>query len=93
MTSDASRAREEAEIRKLIDDRAEAVRARDVDGASANVTPDVLLFDIVNPLQSSGSGAARTRLEQWLSSFQESPIGYDVLDVTVTASDDVAFCH
>lgn len=93
MNTDHETTREEAEIRQLIEDRAEAVRTRDVDGTMANVAPDVLLFDIVNPLQSTGSNAARTRLDEWLSSFQKGPIGYDVLDVSVTASDNVAFCH
>ncbi len=93
MTTEFDNSRAEAEIRKLVDDRADAVRARDVDAAMANVATDVLLFDLVNPLQSTGSDAARNRLAEWLSSFQDGPIGYDVLDVSITAGDDVAFCH
>jgi ketosteroid isomerase-like protein len=43
-----------AHIRALIDAQAEAIRAKDIDGSVSNYAPDVLLFDVVNPLQSIG---------------------------------------
>jgi uncharacterized protein (TIGR02246 family) len=81
-----------AHIRALIDGQAEAIRAKDIDGSAANYAPDVLLFDVVNPLQSIGSDALRRRLAEWFSSF-EGPIGYELRDLTIAAGDDVAFSH
>jgi uncharacterized protein (TIGR02246 family) len=92
MTADRSKATAEAEIRALIDAQAEAIRAKDIDGSAANYAPDVLLFDVVNPLQSIGADAARRRLAEWFSSF-EGPIGYELRDLTIAAGDDVAFAH
>ena len=77
MTREHSRTTHEAQIRALIDDRVEAVRARDADGAMSNIAPDVLSFDVVNPLQHLGSGAIRQRAEEWFASFQ-GPIGYEI---------------
>jgi len=85
-------AKGEAEIRALIDSQIKAVRARDVGGLLASYAPDVLVFDLVNPLEYRGSGALRKRAAEWLSSF-EGPVGYEVHDLRITAGDDIAFCH
>lgn len=92
MTGENSHAVDEAQIRELIEGNAAAVRATDIEGAMSNYAPDVLLFDLINPLQNSGLDALRKRLEQWFSSFQ-SPIGYELRDLSITAGDDVAFCN
>ena len=83
---------DEAVIRKLMDDRAEAVRNKDVSASITNLDPDVLSFDVVNPLQRLGSDASRKRAEQWFSSFQ-GPIGFEIRDLNITTGADVAFCH
>jgi len=81
-----------AQIRGLMDDRVEAVRAKDVNASMSAMVPDILSFDVVNPLQYIGSQALRNRTEEWFSSFQ-GPIGYEVRNLSITASDEVAFCH
>jgi len=58
----------------------------------SNHAPDVLLFDVLNPLQNTGAEIIRGRAEKWLSSYQ-SPIGYEVRDLSITADETVAFCH
>lgn len=92
MTIENNNALNEAQIRKLIDDRVTAVRARDVNASTANLAPDILSFDVVNPLQYIGSDASRKRAEDWFSSLQ-SPVGYEIRDVIITANADVAFSH
>jgi uncharacterized protein (TIGR02246 family) len=92
MTAGNGRTTFEAEIRALIEAQAEAIRAKDVDGSVSSYAPDVLLFDVVDPLRSTGSEAARKRLAEWFASFQD-PIGYELRDLAITAADDVAFCH
>jgi len=92
MTAGNGKATAEAEIRALIEDQAKAIRAKDVDGSVASYAADVLLFDVVNPLQSTGSDAARARLAEWFASFR-GPIGYELRDLSIAAGDEVAFCH
>lgn len=79
-------------IRKVMEDSASAVRSKDVGALMANFASDVLSFDVVDPLQYLGAGAARQRSEQWFASF-EGPLGYEIRDLVITAGDDVAFCH
>jgi ketosteroid isomerase-like protein len=92
MTSENSKATNEAQIRALIDDRAKAVRAKDVNGAISSIAPDILSFDVVNPLQHVGSDASRKRAEEWFSSFQ-GPIGYEIRDLSITAGETLGFSH
>jgi uncharacterized protein (TIGR02246 family) len=92
MTAGNGRTTAEAEIRALIDQQARAVRAKDVDGSLSGYAPDVLLFDVVDPLRSMGADAARERLAAWFASFR-GPIGYELRELAITAGDDVAFGH
>jgi ketosteroid isomerase-like protein len=92
MTTENRKAIDEAQIRALIDDRVKAVRAKDINGVMSNIAPDILSFDVVNPLQNIGSGAARKRAEEWFSSFQ-GPLGYEMRDLSIAAGDGVAFSH
>ena len=82
----------ENEIRALLDQLADAIRAKDVNALMANYAPDVETFDLLAPLQHSGSDAIRKRVSEWFSSF-EGPIDYEMHNLSVTAGDDVAFCH
>ncbi len=81
----------EREIHTLMDDMANAIRAKDVDALMAHYAPDVLTFDLLPPLQYQGADAIRKRVSQWFSSFQ-GPIGLEMRNLSVTAGDDVAFC-
>ncbi|HEY4049086.1 MAG TPA: nuclear transport factor 2 family protein [Acidobacteriaceae bacterium] len=83
---------DEAEIRELIKNRVDAVSIKDVKKAMASVESNVLLFDVVNPLQSSGLETLRKRAEQWFSSF-DGPIGFETRDLNIVTGDDVAFSH
>lgn len=90
MTTAVNNAIEGHKIRVLIDERIQAVRAKDIEGAVAASAPDLLLFDVVNPLQYLGQDTARQRAREWFSSFQ-GPLGYEMRDLTIDAGDDVAF--
>lgn len=50
-TTKSSKAIDEAQIRALIEDRVKAVRVKYVNGVISNHAPDILSFDVVNPLQ------------------------------------------
>jgi ketosteroid isomerase-like protein len=80
------------QIRRLVDKRVEAVRAKDVSGATSMAASDFVLFDVVNPLQATGPDASRRRAEEWFATF-EGPIDYEIRDLRITASCDVGFSH
>jgi PhnB protein len=80
---------DETEIRNALEEWAEALRAKNVDGVLAFYTPDVRAFDAAPPLEHDRE-AMRRGLEEWFPSWR-GPIGYEFRDLRVTASADVAF--
>jgi ketosteroid isomerase-like protein len=54
MTAGNGRTTAEVEIRALIDEQAKAIRAKDVDRSLSGYAPDLVLFDVVDPLRSTG---------------------------------------
>lgn len=79
-------------IRALVEDRINAVRNKDINELVSKYAPDVLSFDVVDPLLSTGSEAIRKRLEEWFASFQ-GPISFEIRGLSIVAGDDAAFCH
>jgi PhnB protein len=90
MTEGSSKANDEPQIRALIEAWAQAVRAKDVDGALSHSAADIVIFDLAPPLMSTGPDA--DGLQAWFSTWQ-GPLGYEIHDLSITAGDDVAFCH
>jgi uncharacterized protein (TIGR02246 family) len=80
------------EIRKLVEDRVRSVRAKDVEAATSHAAPDVMAFDVVDPLRYAGSDALKKRTEEWFSSF-DGPISFEVRDLSIASGGDVAFSH
>ncbi len=81
---------DEAQIRGLIENRIKAVRTKNIEGATLSYAPNVLSFDVVNPLRYFGAEAIRKRLGEWFSSFQGG-IGLKIRDLSITVGDSVAF--
>jgi uncharacterized protein (TIGR02246 family) len=92
MTTETGSAADEAQIRALTDDWAKALRAKDINRLMASYAPDVLTFDVVNPLQRKGLDAVTKRAEEWISSWQ-GPIECEIRELTITTGGDVAFSH
>ena len=88
----ANRVREsdEAEIHKLIENWARAVRARDLRAILANHSADMLMFDVPPPLVSRGIEAYRKTWDTFFSWSQGSGV-FDIREMNITAGDDVAF--
>jgi uncharacterized protein (TIGR02246 family) len=80
------------EVRELIGEWAVALRAKDVEAVMSHYVSDVVAFDVVNPLEYKGTDMLRTRLTEWLSSF-DGHMGFEVSDLEVEAGDYLAFCH
>ena len=83
---------DQAQIVKLIDHWATAIRARDLDACMSNYAPNVQLFDVVEPLEYFGSDAVRKRAAEWFSTF-DGPLGFEMLDLRIASDGDVAFTH
>ena len=82
----------EAAIRKVYDDWAKAVHARDLDAIMALYAPDVVAYDLVPPLQFHGREAYRKDYAEFLEQ-STGPIDAEFRDMAVVAGDDVAFIH
>jgi ketosteroid isomerase-like protein len=81
----------EVQIRRLIDNWAKAVRARDMKGALANHAKDMVMFDVPPPLQFKGIEAYK---ETWQLFFDTNPGGkgsFELRELKITAGDNVAF--
>jgi uncharacterized protein (TIGR02246 family) len=92
MTTKNTSATAEAQIYALIDAWAQAIRAKDVNGVISHYVADIVTFDLAPPLQYVGAEALRKNLQEWFATFR-GPVGYEMRDLSITASDDVAFCH
>ena len=82
---------DDAQIRDFIDALAQAIRAKDINALMAHYAPDVAVFDLM-PLQTLGADAYRKNFEAWFASVQ-GLIDYQMRDLRITRSDDVALCH
>lgn len=83
---------DEKTIRGIIEERVRAVGEGEIDALMAHHAPEVLTFDVLDPLRNVGAEVVRGRAEKWLSSYEGVP-GYEVRDLSVTAGETVAFCH
>jgi ketosteroid isomerase-like protein len=91
MTPAITKANEQ--IRELIDNWSNAMRAKNADGVVSHYARDDVKFILAPPLQYTRDNPFDKKgFEKWFSSFQ-GPIDYERRDLNITASDDVAFCH
>ena len=81
---------EEAMIRELVESWARAVRAKDIDGALARHSTDILMFDVPPPFESKGIEAYRKTWDLFFS-CQPDPVAFDILRMDIVAGADVAF--
>jgi ketosteroid isomerase-like protein len=83
---------DEADIRQRLDRFLAAVRAMDLDGVRPIYAADLVSFDIVPPLKHLGADA---KMKNWANVFAtyERPLGYEIRDLTINASETVAFAR
>jgi uncharacterized protein (TIGR02246 family) len=78
-------------IRRLAEEWAHAVRARDMEGILAGHVEDMVMFDVPPPVELRGINAYR---DSWLAFFEwlENESGtFEIVRLDVTAGDTVAF--
>ena len=81
-----------ATVRKLIEDRYQAIRAKDIEAALAPVADNVVMFDVVGPLRHLHADDVRRREQEWFDGF-DGPICIELKDLVVSADGDTAFAH
>lgn len=81
----------EQELRELVQERVDAVLAKDPAPLAERQHPEIVTFDVLPPLHSRGSAAVREKTQAWFDAYA-SDIGYEVSDLHVTADGDVGFC-
>jgi uncharacterized protein (TIGR02246 family) len=83
--------REEAIIRRLIEDWASAVRARKIRDVVAHHTDDVVMFDVPPPVVVRGISAYRGTWVPFFRWLREGNGTFDIVKLDITAGDTVAF--
>jgi len=82
----------EALIRQRVENWANALRAKDIDGVMSLYAPNNVTFDITPPLRYFGADNKRRRWQEFFA-MSTGPIAYDVRDLNVTTDGDLAFVH
>ncbi len=83
---------EDGQNRERVDTLVRALGAKDIDALMAHYAPETVTFDFRPPHQIQGADAYRKNFETWFASVQ-GPIDYEIRDLRITTSGDVAFCH
>jgi ketosteroid isomerase-like protein len=83
---------EEAQIRAVVEDWAEAHRVKDAARVTAHYTPDNVQFGLAPPLAQAGPTARDTKaFADWFAGFA-GPLEFEIRDLVITAGADTAYC-
>jgi uncharacterized protein (TIGR02246 family) len=86
----AAKAKDESEIRELIENWARAVRTKDLDGILDRHAPEILMFDVPPPIQSMGREAYKKTWDVFFAWAKDTGV-FDIVELNITAGSDVAF--
>ena len=84
---------DEAMIHSLLEERAEATRAKDAKAAVKAYAEDVVNFDLAPPLAQRGKEATDPAIAQQRFDTWGGPIGVELKDVSVRVEGDIAFAY
>lgn len=80
----------QTQIQAIIDNRVQGVKNKDVNQATRDYSPEVILFDIVDPLERHGIQAVKSRLQEWLASLAEIK-NFEIKPTQIQVSDHIAY--
>jgi uncharacterized protein YndB with AHSA1/START domain/ketosteroid isomerase-like protein len=87
----ASAGKDEAQIRRLLADRALSLHDRDAALAVAHLADGAVMYTLAPPLEHRGAKAQeRARLEAWFATWR-GPIGWKLHDPEIAVGGDIAF--
>ena len=84
---------DETEIRALVENWAAAARAKDMPGALAHHSADIVMFDVPMPVQSRGIAEYQKTWELFFAHVPGGPGSFDLTELQITAGDTVAYAH
>jgi uncharacterized protein (TIGR02246 family) len=79
------------EVRQVVLERIDAVRAKDPEPLATRPSPDVVAYNVLPPLAFTGSDAQTATTQAWFDGY-ETDIGYEVRDLQVVAEGDIGVC-
>ncbi len=82
----------QSDVKALLDNWVEAIRAKDIDRLMPIYSPDAVYFDVVPPLQIKGSDGIRRNFLRWFDGWS-SAIGQEIRDLKISLSGDAAFAY
>jgi ketosteroid isomerase-like protein len=82
----------QSEVRGLLESWSEAARMKDIDRLMSLYSPDIVYFDVVPPLQYTGSAAVRENFLRWFEGFKSS-IGQEIRDSHILTNGDLAAAY
>jgi ketosteroid isomerase-like protein len=82
----------QSEVRALLESWSEAARMKDIDRLMSLYSADIVYFDVVPPLEFTGSAAVRGNFLRWFDGWKSS-IGVEVRDMNILASRDIAAAY
>jgi PhnB protein len=88
--NDTANAVREVEIADVVEAWAEGIRKKDVDAVAKCVVEEPVEFALAPPLQADKP--LREDLAEWFATFDGS-IGYEIRDLVISATGDIAWCH
>jgi ketosteroid isomerase-like protein len=80
------------EVRALLDARADASMAKDIDRLMSLYSADIVYYDVVPPLQFTGSADVRRNFMRWFDEY-DGPIDLETHELSIATSADVGFAH
>ena len=93
MATNTKPASDEAQIRSLVDDHVNALRAKDADRVVSHYAADNVMFILAPPLRYTGDNTqGKKGVEEWFATWR-GPLGYEFRDLSITVGNDVAFSH
>jgi len=84
-------AQDEAQIRELMTEWEAGMRTKDAKRLVARFTPGIVQFTLAPPLKQADADDP-AELERWFAGFEDT-LDYEVTELSITAGEDVAFCH
>lgn len=82
----------DAMIRRQVEQWAQAVRSRDVEGVMSVYASEIVSFDLDPPLRYSGTQDKRRAWEAFFAAHR-GPIEYEVTELSVACEADLGFVH
>ena len=86
------RAVAETQVRQRVEEYAKAIGARDLERVMSLYAPGIVSFDLNPPLRYAGTDKKRHAWQEFFATYTGS-VTYEIHDLDVTASGDLAFVH